>query len=315
MSSTDGLADEHRLEAALERGVLLDVLAVLVERGGADGAQLPAGEHRLEHVAGVHRALRGAGADDRVQLVDEHDDLALGVGDLLQHRLQAVLKLPSVLRAGDHRTEVERDELAVAQALGHVAVHDPLGKALDDRGLPDARLADQHGIVLGAPAQHLDHAPDLVVAPDHRVELALLRGLCQVAAEALQRLQLVLGVLVGHVVRAADLLERLQQLLLGRPCGAQRVAGIAGVTRDREQQVLGGDVLVAQLAHLVLRGAKHLDELARAARGLGRGALAAQLRQRVEGGAQGLANGRRVNAELAQHRDDDPFGLLEQHRE
>jgi hypothetical protein len=33
-----GLADEHRLEAALERGVLLDVLAVLVERGGADGA-------------------------------------------------------------------------------------------------------------------------------------------------------------------------------------------------------------------------------------------------------------------------------------
>ena len=52
------LADEHLLEAALERGVLLDVLAVLVERGGADHAQLAAGEHRLEHVAGVHRALR-----------------------------------------------------------------------------------------------------------------------------------------------------------------------------------------------------------------------------------------------------------------
>ena len=52
-----GLADEHLLEAALERGVLLDVLAVLVERGGADHAQLAAGQHRLEHVAGVHRAL------------------------------------------------------------------------------------------------------------------------------------------------------------------------------------------------------------------------------------------------------------------
>ena len=68
------LVDEDRLEAALERGVLLDVLAVLVERGRADGAQLAAREHRLEQVGGVHRALGGAGADDRVQLVDEQDD-------------------------------------------------------------------------------------------------------------------------------------------------------------------------------------------------------------------------------------------------
>jgi hypothetical protein len=45
-----GSPDEHRLEAALERGVLLDVLAVLVERGRADAAQLAARERRLEHV-------------------------------------------------------------------------------------------------------------------------------------------------------------------------------------------------------------------------------------------------------------------------
>ncbi len=71
------LADEHLLEAALQRGVLLDVLAVLVERGGADQPQLAAGQHRLDHVARVHRRLAGgAGADDGVQLVDERDDLA-----------------------------------------------------------------------------------------------------------------------------------------------------------------------------------------------------------------------------------------------
>ena len=66
-----GLADVDRLEAALEGGVLLDVLAVLVEGGGADAAQLAAGEHGLEHVGGVHRALGRARADDGVQLVDE----------------------------------------------------------------------------------------------------------------------------------------------------------------------------------------------------------------------------------------------------
>ena len=174
MSSTRRLADEHRLEAALERRVLLDVLAVLVERRGADRAQLAAREHRLEQVGGVHRALGRAGADDRVQLVDEQDDLALGLGDLLEHGLQPVLELAAVLRAGDQRADVERDHAPVAQRLGHVAGDDALGEALDDRGLADAGLADQHGVVLGAAREHLDHAADLVVAADHRVELALL---------------------------------------------------------------------------------------------------------------------------------------------
>ena len=59
--------------------------------------------------------------------------------------------------------------------LGHLAVDDALRQAFDDRGLADARLADQHRVVLGAPLQHLDRAADLVVAADHRVELALAR--------------------------------------------------------------------------------------------------------------------------------------------
>ena len=128
-----GLADEHLLEAALERRVLLDVLAELVERGRADEPQLTPGEHRLDHVAGVDRALGPARADDRVQLVDEADDLAVGVGDLLEDGLEALLELAAVLRAGDHRADVERDQALVAQALGHVALDDAAGEALDDR--------------------------------------------------------------------------------------------------------------------------------------------------------------------------------------
>ena len=124
------LAHVDLLEAALERGVLLDVLAELVERGRADHAQLAARQHRLDHVAGVDRAFRAAGADDRVELVDEGDDLALGVGDLLQDRLHAVLELAAVLRARDHRADVERDEALVAQPLGDVALDDAPREAL-----------------------------------------------------------------------------------------------------------------------------------------------------------------------------------------
>ena len=108
MSRDRRLADEDRLEAPLERRVLLDVRAVLVERRRPDGPQLAAREHRLEQVPRGDRALGGAGADDRVELVDEEDDLALARGDLSEDGLEPLLELAAVLRARDERTDVER---------------------------------------------------------------------------------------------------------------------------------------------------------------------------------------------------------------
>ena len=131
----------------------------------------------FSRLRGVHRAFRLAGADQRVHLVDEQDDLALGRGDLGQHGLQPLLELAAILRAGDQRAHVERQQLLVLQALRHVAVDDAQRQALGDGGLADAGLADQHGVVLGAARQHLDGAADLLVAADHRVELAVARRL------------------------------------------------------------------------------------------------------------------------------------------
>ena len=112
----------------------------------------PPRQHGLDHVAGVHGPFGRAGAHDGVELVDEGDDLALGVGDLLQHRLQPLLELAAVLGPGHHGRQVEGDHALVAQALGHVALDDAVGQALDDGGLAHAGLADEHGVVLGAAA-------------------------------------------------------------------------------------------------------------------------------------------------------------------
>ena len=303
-----GLADHDRLEAALERGVLLDVLAVLVERRRTDGTQLAPGEHRLEQVGGVDGTLGGAGADDRVQLVHEEDHRAARVGDLLEDGLEPVLELAAVLRAGDQRADVQRDHATVAQRFGHVTGDDALGEALDDRRLADAGLADQHGVVLRAPAEHLDHAPDLVVAADHRVEPALLGELREVTPEALQRLELVLGALVGHAVGAAYVGERLEQALLRGAAGTQGVARLAAVAGEREQQVLGGHVVVAELAHLVLCGAQHRDEVIG---GAGRSVGSGEDGQCVERGVELAADGVRRDAELGQRRPDDTLGRLE----
>ena len=133
-------------------------------------------------------AFRRAGADDGVELVDEEDDLPCGVGDFLEHGLQPLLELAAILGAGDQRAHVERDDLLVLEPFGHVLPDDALRQPFDDGRLADARLADEHGVVLGAAREHLDHAADLVVAADDRIELALARELGEVAAVALERL-------------------------------------------------------------------------------------------------------------------------------
>src|SRR5690606_15417957 len=175
------LIDEHGLEAPFKRGVLLDVLAVLVERGRANRAQFPSRQHRLEHIAGIDRAFRRARANNGMQLVQKQDDASVAVGDFLQHRLQPLLELAPKLRARQQRANIQRDQLFITQPFGYVAVDDALRQAFDNRRLADARLTNQHRVVLGAAADHLNDAAHLVLAPDHRVELALPRHRGQVA--------------------------------------------------------------------------------------------------------------------------------------
>ena len=62
----------------------------------------PRASTALEDVAGVDGAFGRTRADDGVDLVDEGDDLAVRVLDLVEDALQALLELATVLRAGHH---------------------------------------------------------------------------------------------------------------------------------------------------------------------------------------------------------------------
>src|SRR3982751_4898169 len=139
----------------------------------------------LRAVGGAHRPFGAAGADERVELVDEEDDV-LGAAYLVHDGLDALLELAAVLRAGDHHGEVEDDEAAVVEDLGDVVPDDHLGEAFDDGGLADAGFTQQHGVVLLPAAEDLDDAFDLVLAADDGVELAFAGELGEVAAEAVE---------------------------------------------------------------------------------------------------------------------------------
>src|SRR4029453_14184465 len=298
-----------RLEAPLEGRVFLDVLSVLVERGRADTAQLAARQGRLEHVGGVDRALSGAGAHQRGELVDEADDLARRLVDVLQHGLQAVLELAAVLRAGHQRADVERDQLLTLQPFGHVAGDDPLREALDDRGLADAGLADEDRVVLGAAREHLDDAANLLVAADDRVELAAAREIGEIAGVALERLVLLLGVRIGHALVAADLDQRLVDRLGADAGGRQETGGGAvALLRQGQEEGLGGSIVAAEALPLALRP---LDYLSRAlAKVLA--ARAPYLRHALERRVHLAKDRVGTGAELGQDRTHHAPALLEQ---
>ena len=133
------------------------------------------------------------------------------------------------------------------ESLGHVAGDDPLREPLGDRGLADARLADQHRVVLRAAREDLDHATDLLVAADHGIELALLGGLGQVAAELRERLVGALGILRRDALPAADRLD--PRLDLGARHGL-----------EREEEMLGRDVVVAHQLAFLVRAVEHARE-------------------------------------------------------
>ena len=302
------LADEHRLKPPLQGRVFLDVLAILIERRGADAPQFAAGQRRLEQVGGVGAPLRRARPDDRVQLVDEQNHVPGRRLHLPQDRLQPILELAAILGAGDQRAQVERHHTAATQVLRHVRLHDPQGQPLGDRRLAHARLADEHGVVLGPPRQHLDHAADLGIAADHRIEFALGSPLREVDAVFLESLKLLLRILVRDPRLAAYGLQPRQQFLLADGRQLEDVLRLRGHLGQGEQEVVGGDELVL---HLVRLGRRRLEDLDQFLVGLRLGA-AGDLGQVGEFGRDDPLQVSAVGPDLLQQRPHDPLTLAEQ---
>ena len=216
------LLDQNGLEPALECRVLFDILPVFIERRCADAVQLAARQHRLEEVAGVHRAFGLARADNGMQLVDEEDDSAFGFLDLGQNSFQPLFKFAAVFCARNQAAHIQREDGLILQCLRHLAGDNPLRQTFDDCRLADARFADENGVVFRFPGQNADHVSDFLITTDDGVHLLLACALDKIGAVFLQRLIGVLRGIGGHALVAADGLQRLQKTLFCNVIGGEQ---------------------------------------------------------------------------------------------
>ena len=149
-------------------------------------------------------------------------------------------------------------------------------ESLDDRRLPDSRLANQDRVVLLAPRQHLHHALNFLRAPNRRIELAFGGELREIAAEVIERWRLGFLLALGlcRLGSAAPLLRRRTTLRRISAEDAQRFrtrrfeidtrisqhlrGNSLFFAQESEQQMLGADITVIQLARLAHGELEHL---------------------------------------------------------
>ena len=267
-----GLRHRHRLEAPLQRRVLLDILAVFVEGGGSDDLNLPTGQGGLEDVGGVHAALGISGPYDVVYLVDDQNDVAQ-LADLLDESLHAALELSPELGTGHQSRQIQQIDLLVPQLEGDLPGGDALGQSLGNGSLAHAGFTDEAGIVLLPAVQDLHHPLDLLLPADNGVQLALSGPAAEVDAVVIQIFVLLLtlaGLLAGLPLRGLSLLCR----------------GIVVAAEEPVQEGEGGGLSALLILVAVLVGLRHVPQLLGAAEGLHH--LAVEILQIVRGDAHAL---------------------------
>ena len=249
------LGYEHGLEPAFEGRVFLYVLAVFIERGGADAAEFAARELRLHDVDRITGSFGGTGTDERVQFINEQYDFTLAGGDFLEERLEPFFEFAPILGPGNHRAQIHGHEPFIFQGFGHITAHNAPGQTFGNGGLAHARFADEHGIVFRSTREHLHDAADFLVATDHGINLPLPGQGGEVTAVFFKGLEFPFRLLIGHPLVATQIGEGFQHRvpleIVGRKNLFQRRAG--GIQQSK-QQMLGAHIIIFELGGLGLRG-------------------------------------------------------------
>ena len=169
------------------------------------------------------------------------------LGQLVENVLETLLEVTAVLGTSQQPGHVERQHALALEGVGHLAGDDALGQSFDDGRLAHTGFADQHRIVLGAPLEHLQRAADLVIAPDHGIELALAGALGQVERVFLERTALFLGIGTVHCLSSSYRFDRGFEILASQPVLAGHITDAAARIGHCQKKQLSCKVLVSSL--------------------------------------------------------------------
>ena len=136
------------LKTAFKSGIFFNILSVLIEGRRAYTVQFSARERWLEHVARINCTLSLASTHHRMKFINKQYDLTLLFSEIVKDSLQPLFELAPKFCPGDQCGKVKCQQSFGSHSFGHFAIYDPLRETLNNGGLPDARLSNQHWVVL-----------------------------------------------------------------------------------------------------------------------------------------------------------------------
>jgi len=241
---------------------------VFIEGGGADAAQLPPGQGRLEHVRGIHGTFGGPGTHNGVYFIDEEDDFPFRVDYLLENGLETFLEFAPIFGPGDQGAYIEADDPFIFQIFGYVPVDDPLGQPLDDSRFSHSGLTDQNGVVLGPPGEDLHDPPDFLVPADDGIEATFPRYFIEIFGVAFEGLVFILRIRVRYPLFAPDVHEDLEDTVLVDADLAKNFRRRPGLLFGHgDEEMLGADVFIFQAGGF---GHRLIDDLVQPGTQIGR---------------------------------------------
>ncbi|CAB4940656.1 unannotated protein [freshwater metagenome] len=262
-----------RLETAFERSVFFEMLAIFLERCCTDGLQFAASKHRLEDAGCVDCTFGGTGTNERVDLVDEKDDVAAGL-DFLEHLLETLFEIAAVTRTGNECTEIKRVQLLTVKRFGNLIGSDCLCETFNDCSLANTRFANKNGVVLGTAAEHLHDAFGFACTTNNWVEFLFASELCEVATELIEHGRTAWRCFARTTAGGAGLLallrartgiarQQLDDLLthagkIGAELDEHLRSDTLAFTDETEKDVFGADVVVTELQRFTQRQFEHL---------------------------------------------------------
>ena len=145
------LCDIHLLKSACYAHAASHMLIVFLVSGSTDKSYVATLKIRLQHIRCIQRTVRDfTSTHYRVNLIYIYYGVAL-LASTLQHQLQFLFKLSTILSASYHRAHIHHIHLASAEPLRTFALYHSLHQAIYNSRLAHTRLTNKYRIVLITP--------------------------------------------------------------------------------------------------------------------------------------------------------------------
>ena len=127
------------LESTLQCTILFNTLAIFVEGGGSDALDEATCQSWFHDVGSIHTSFCATRTNQSVDFIDKNDDVRVSF-QFLDDALDALLKLPSKLGAGNNACHIETQYSLVEEEGTLVALGNHLCQSFYDGTFAHARF-------------------------------------------------------------------------------------------------------------------------------------------------------------------------------